>query len=34
VVCTTARMLIEEAVKHDGEGYRVVEGVTIRGRPS
>jgi hypothetical protein len=29
VVCITARLLIDEAIRHDGEGYRVVEGVTI-----
>jgi hypothetical protein len=34
VVCTTARMLIDEAIVHDGEGFRVVEGVAVRGPPS
>jgi hypothetical protein len=34
VVCTTARMLIDEAIRHDGEGFREAEGVTVRGPPS
>jgi predicted ATP-grasp superfamily ATP-dependent carboligase len=34
VVCVTARLLIDEAIRHDGEGYRVVEGVTVWGPPS
>jgi hypothetical protein len=34
VVCTTARMLIDEAIRHDGEGFRIVEGVMVWGPPS
>jgi hypothetical protein len=34
VVCTTARMLINEAIRRDGEGFRVAEGVRVRGPSS